>query len=85
MYELDYTPVRLRDWTEYFVRFRETGDIKYYNEFLHFYEPVLDERARAFIRRFELEEYRAEDLKQVFLLCCGKNCKPMTPKSPFYR
>ena len=66
MYELDYTPVRLSDWNEYFVRFRETGNIRYYNEFLHFYEPVLDERARAFIRRFELEEYRAEDLKQVF-------------------
>lgn len=66
MYELDYTPVRLSDWNEYFVRFRETGDIRYYNEFLHLYEPVLDERARAFIRRFELEEYRAEDLKQVF-------------------
>ena len=66
MYELDYTPVKLSDWNEYFVRFRETGDIRYYNEFLHFYEPVLDERARAFIRRFELEEYRAEDLKQIF-------------------
>ena len=66
MYELDYTPVRLSDWNEYFVRFRETGDIRYYNEFLHFYEPVLDERTRAFIRRFELEEYRAEDLKQIF-------------------
>lgn len=66
MYELDYTPVRLSDWNEYFVRFRETGVIRYYNEFLHFYEPVLDERTRAFIRRFELEEYRAEDLKQIF-------------------
>ena len=66
MYEPDYTPVKLSDWNEYFVRFRETGDIRYYNEFLHFYEPVLDERARAFIRRFELEEYRAEDLKQIF-------------------
>ena len=39
MYELDYTPVRLNDWNEYFVRYRETGEIKYYNEFLHFYEP----------------------------------------------
>ncbi len=66
MYELDYTPVKLSDWNKYFVRFRETGDIRYYNEFLHFYEPVLDERTRAFIRRFELEEYRAEDLKQIF-------------------
>ena len=63
---MDYTPIKLSDWNEYFMRFRKTGDMKYYNEFLHFYEPVLDERARAFIRRFELEEYRAEDLKQIF-------------------
>ncbi len=66
MYELDYSPVRLNDWNEYFVRYRETGEIKYYNEFLHFYEPVLDKRVEEFIRRFELEEYRAEDLKQIF-------------------
>lgn len=66
MYELDYTPIRLADWNEYFVRFRETGDIKYYNEFLHFYEPILQERVLRFIRRYELEEYRAEDLKQIF-------------------
>lgn len=66
MYELDYTPVRLNDWNEYFVKYRETGEIKYYNEFLHFYEPVLDKRVDEFIHRFELEEYRAEDLKQIF-------------------
>lgn len=66
MYELDYSPVRLNDWNEYFVRYRETGEIKYYNEFLHFYEPVLDKRVDEFIHRFELEEYRAEDLKQIF-------------------
>ncbi|WP_316637461.1 hypothetical protein [uncultured Ruminococcus sp.] len=66
MYELDYSLVRLNDWNEYFVRYRETGEINYYNEFLHFYEPVLDKRVEEFIRRFELEEYRAEDLKQIF-------------------
>ena len=66
MYELDYTSVRLNDWNEYFVRYRETGEIKYYNEFLYFYEPVLDKRVDEFIHRFELEEYRAEDLKQIF-------------------
>lgn len=66
MYELDYSPVRLNDWNEYFVRYRETKEIKYYNEFLHFYESVLDKRVDEFIRRFELDEYRAEDLKQIF-------------------
>ena len=65
MYELDYAPERL-DWNEYFIRFKETRDIKYYREFLHFYEPVLDRKTRRFIDRYELEDFRMEDLKQIF-------------------
>ena len=63
-YELDYKPERL-DWNEYFIRFMETGDIKYYMEFLHYYEPVLDRKTKRFIERYELDDYRAEDLKQI--------------------
>ena len=66
MYELDYQPERL-DWNEYFVRYKETGEIKYFKEFLHFYEPYLDRKANRFISRYELEDYRAEDLKQIFV------------------
>ena len=65
MYELDYMHERL-DWNEYFTRYKETGDIKYYREFLHFYEPVLDRKTKRFIERYELDDYRAEDLKQIF-------------------
>ena len=65
MYELDYTPERL-DWNEYFTRYKETGDIKYYREFLHFYEPVLDRKIGRFIDKYEIEDSRAEDLKQIF-------------------
>ena len=65
MYELEYTPERL-DWNEYFIRFKKTGDIKYYREFLHLYEPVLDRKIGRFIERYELEDFRAEDLKQIF-------------------
>ena len=65
MYELDYTPERL-DLNEYFIRFKKTGDIKYYREFLHFYEPVLDRKTRRFIDKYEIEDSRAEDLKQIF-------------------
>ena len=65
MYELDYTPERL-DWNEYFIRFKKTGDIKYYREFLHFYEPVLDRKIGRFIDKYEIEDSRAEDLKQIF-------------------
>ena len=65
MYELDYMHERL-DWNEYFTRYKETGDIKYYREFLHYYEPVLDRKTNRFIERYELEDFRAEDLKQTF-------------------
>ena len=66
MYELDYQPERL-DWNEYFVRYKNTGKIKYFREFLHFYELFLDRKAKQFIKRYELEDYRAEDLKQIFV------------------
>ena len=65
MYELEYEPERL-DLNEYFIRFKKTGDIKYYREFLHFYEPVLDRKIGRFIEHYELEDSRAEDLKQIF-------------------
>ena len=65
MYELDYESERL-DWNDYFTRFKATGDIKYYREFLHFYEPVLNRKIVRFIDKYELEDFRAEDLKQIF-------------------
>lgn len=66
MYELNYKPVRLEDWNDYFLKYKDSSEIKYYNEFLHFYEPVMESKARKFIRRFELEEYRLDDFKQIF-------------------
>ena len=66
MYELDYQPERL-DWNEYFVRYKKTGEIKYFKAFLHFYEPYLDRKVSQFIKRYELEDYRTEDLKQIFV------------------
>ena len=65
MYELEYKPERL-DWNVYFIRFKETGDIRFFREFLHFYEPVLDRKIGRFIEHYELEDSRAEDLKQIF-------------------
>ena len=66
MYELGYQPERL-DWNEYFVRYKESGEIKCFKEFLHFYEPYLDRKANRFISRYKLEDYRTEDLKQIFV------------------
>lgn len=71
MYELDYAPERL-DLNEYFVRYKKTGEIKYFKEFLHFYESYLDRKVNRFITRYELEDYRAEDLKQIFVIVLWK-------------
>ena len=81
MYELEYVPERL-DWNEYFVRYKNTGEIKYFKEFLHFYEPFLDRKVNRFIKRYELENYRAEDLKQIFVAVLWKELQTYNSNMP---
>ena len=71
MYQLDYGPIRPANLNDYFVRYRETKDEKYFNEFLYFYEPVLNRNARLFIKKYSLDSNR----NKSFHLCCGVNCK----------
>lgn len=66
MYQLDYVPIKLANLNDYFTRYRETKDEKYFNEFLYFYEPVLNRNAQLFIKKYSLESSRIDDLKQVF-------------------
>ena len=66
MYQLDYVPIRLANLNDYFVRYKETKDEKYFNEFLYFYEPVLIRNAQLFIKKYSLESSRIDDLKQIF-------------------
>ena len=84
MYELDYQPERL-DWNEYFVRYKNTGKIKYFREFLHFYELFLDRKAKQFIKRYELEDYRAEDLKQIFVTVLWEELQTYDSEIPLLR
>lgn len=51
---------------DYFTRYRETKDEKYFNEFLYFYEPVLNRNAQLFIKKYGLDSNRIDDLKQIF-------------------
>lgn len=81
MYELDYQPDRL-DWNEYFVRYKESGEIKYFKEFLHFYEPYLDRKVNRFIKQYELENYREEDLKQIFVAVLWKELQTYNSNMP---
>lgn len=66
MYQLNYVPIRLANLNDYFVRYKETKDEKYFNEFLYFYEPVLIRNAQLFIKKYSLESSRIDDLKQIF-------------------
>lgn len=66
MYHLDYIPIRLDNLNDYFTRYRETRNEKYFNEFLYFYEPVLNRNARLFITKYGLDNNRINDLKQIF-------------------
>lgn len=66
MYQLDYVPIKPANLNDYFVRYKETKDEKYFNEFLYFYEPVLNRNARLFINKYGLDSGRIGDLKQIF-------------------
>lgn len=72
MYQLDYVPIRLANLNDYFVRYKETNYEKYFNDFLYFYEPVLNRNAQLFITKYGLDSNRIDDLKQIFssLLWC---------------
>ena len=66
MYQLDYVPIRLANLNDYFKRYRETRNEKYFNEFLYFYEPVLNRNAQLFMKKYILDSNRIDDLKQIF-------------------
>lgn len=72
MYQLDYVPIKPANLNDYFVRYKETNYEKYFNEFLYFYEPVLNRNAQLFINKYSLDNNRINDLKQIFssLLWC---------------
>ncbi len=67
MYQLDYVPIKPANLNDYFVRYKETNYEKYFNEFLYFYEPVLNRNARLFIKKYSLDSNRIDDLKQIFI------------------
>lgn len=66
MYQLDYVPIILDNLNDYFIRYKETRNEKYFNEFLYFYEPVLNRNAQLFIKKYRLNNNRIDDLKQIF-------------------
>lgn len=72
MYQLGYIPTKLDNLNDYFTRYRETRNEKYFNEFLYIYEPAINRTAQLFIKKYGLDSNRIHDLKQIFssLLWC---------------
>lgn len=68
MYKLNYTPIKLKNFNDYFVRYKDTKDITFINEFLHFYEPVLERKIYKFCWHYGIAQDREEDLKQIFVV-----------------
>ena len=68
MYKLNYTPIRLKDFNDYFVRYKDNKDSTFINEFLHFYEPVLERKIYKFCKHYGITQDRKEDLKQIFVV-----------------
>lgn len=66
MYKLNYEPEKLDDFNDYFTRYIQTKNIMYFNEFLHFYEPILNTKADKYIKKNNIEQNRLADLKQIF-------------------
>lgn len=66
MYKLNYEPEKLDDFNDYFTRYIQTKNIMYFNEFLHFYEPILNIKTDRYIKKNGLEQNRLADLKQIF-------------------
>lgn len=67
MYQLILAPPRLEDFNDYFVRAIETYDYSFFSAFLHYYEPLLNKKARRFIETYALGADYFPDLKQTLV------------------
>ena len=67
MYQLIPAPPRLEDFNDYFVRTIETQDHSFFSAFLHYYEPLLNKKARRFIETYAINADYFPDLKQTFV------------------
>ena len=67
MYQLIPAPPRLENFNDYFIRAIETRDHFFFSAFLHYYEPLLNKKARRFIETYAIGADYFSDLKQTFV------------------
>ena len=67
IYRLEQTPPKYENYQEYFERYFAEKDEKYISWFLHYYENVLNSKARGFVYEYAMHGHFV-DLKQAFVL-----------------
>lgn len=79
IYKMKKPPPRLDDFNDYFVKYKTENDGGYIEQFLHYYEGILNSRVWRFIMNFHLEPNRRDDLKQIF---CDVMLEKLSDLSP---
>ena len=79
IYKMENPPPQLGDLNDYFVKYKTENDSGYIDQFLHYYEGVLNNKAWKFIMNFHLEQHRREDLKQIFCVVMWENLETFKP------
>lgn len=68
IYRIENPLEKLGNWNEYFIRYLTENKLEYFQTFLHYYESILNKKAKRFISQYNLENDRLDDLKQIFVM-----------------
>lgn len=68
IYRIENPPDKLDNWNDYFIKYLTENNQEYLQCFLHYYESTLNKKAYSFIKQYNLEEDRINDLKQIFVM-----------------
>ena len=67
MYRLSPAPPKVKDLQEYIDLYLSEKDEKYFEWFLHYYEPILNTTAMGIVQRYAMQGH-FEDIKEVCIL-----------------
>lgn len=67
MYRLSPAPPKVKDLQEYIDLYLSEEDEKYFEWFLHYYEPILNTTAMGIVQRYAIQGH-FEDIKEVCIL-----------------
>ena len=67
MYRLSPAPPKVKDLQEYIDLYLSEEDEKYFEWFLHYYEPILNTAAMGIVQRYAMQGH-IEDIKEVCIL-----------------